>query len=175
MVILENLKVGKYKKEGEKFPRLQTTQKSEMCKSEGKVEKLFDNIPIGDVREKGTVLGVSNVYGYFSCGKCKKKVNESEIDKDSVKCSNCQCVGRPFADFVVDLFIELKEDIIVTLKLFKRKIDMKNVQDIDHINSEETENILTEELVGKIISFDADITRDDEQKNYRGHILQICE
>ena len=52
---------------------------------------------------------------------------------------------------------------------------MKNVQDIDHINSEETENILTEELVGKIISFDADITRDDEQKNYRGHILQICE
>lgn len=78
VVVLENIKMGKYKKDEETYNRCQTTASSKLYKAEENTVSQFTGVPIGDVQGTGTVLGINNIHIYMSCKKCKKKVNSEE-------------------------------------------------------------------------------------------------
>ena len=85
VIVMENIVVGKFKKDDEQYYRCQTTSNSKMKMAEGDTLTKFNDILIGDVAGKGTVLGVNSVHTYLSCSKCKKKVEHTEEVIFSIK------------------------------------------------------------------------------------------
>ena len=85
VIVMENIVVGKFKKDDEQYHRCQTTSNSKIKMAEGDTLTKFNDILIGDVAGKGTVLGVNSVHTYLSCSKCKKKVEHTEEVIFSIK------------------------------------------------------------------------------------------
>ena len=78
VIVLENIVVGKFKKNDEQYHRCQTTSNSKIKMAKGDTLAEFNDVLIGDVAGKGTVLGVNSIHTYLSCSKCNKKVKHTE-------------------------------------------------------------------------------------------------
>ena len=102
---LRNLKITEFSRDGEKNKRLSTTSRSIANPCSLDKEKLFENIPIGDQREEGTVLAVNDIFSYLSCSSCWKRT----IQEDTT----CQCGNKEDIhneNFHCQFYIQLKKD-----------------------------------------------------------------
>ena len=117
---LRNLKITEFSRDGEKNKRLSTSSRSIAYPCSLDKVKLFENIPIGDQREEGTVLAVNDIFSYLSCSSCWKRT----IQEDTT----CQCGNKEDIhneNFHCQFYIQLKkDDEVKVVHTFSRVTDI---------------------------------------------------
>ena len=117
---LRNLKITEFSRDGEKNKRLSTSSRSIANPCSLDKVKLFENIPIGDQREEGTVLAVNDIFSYLSCSSCWKRTIEED--------TTCQCGNKEDihdGNFHCQFYIQLKkDDEVKVVHTFSRVTDI---------------------------------------------------
>ena len=156
IIDLKNLKIIEYSKDKIVVKRLATTSRSNagLCSSE--TEILFTDIPIGDQREEGKVVGITDIFPYLSCSNCWKKTNEDD--------SICQCENRNnihIKDFHCKFYIEInKNNDIKVVHTFRRQTSVN----IDSQNHEEIQKDLENKYINNSYTFEWNINNDEDLK-----------
>ena len=149
VIELKQLKLTKFERNGETVNRLQTTGRTTVQRPIEAIDKMFENISLGDKREVGTVLAVHNVYPYTSCTKCWKR-----IDSDEANCSCGHVEEKHSIDFYCQFYVQSKNDENVhIIKTFRRQTEV--ICEIE--DSETIQCQLDETFVGKDCTFEWDI------------------
>jgi hypothetical protein len=120
IVELRKLKLTEFSKDGEMFKRLSTTARSTVHDCKSQIETIFDDVPLGDEKEKGTVIAIHDIFPYLSCSKCWKKTGE---DDDTCQCGNKENIH--INDFHCQFYIQsAKDDDIKIVHTFKRQTEL---------------------------------------------------
>ena len=146
IIELKNVKVTEYMKAGEKVQRFATTARSSAHKCSHEIERLFENVPVGDEREQGIVLAVNDIFSYLSCSKCWKKTNENA---ESCICGNTEDIK--LIDFYCQFYILLaKNDNVKVVQTFRRQTGINPESD----NHEALQKTLDDKFVNKSFTFE---------------------
>ena len=119
------MKMSKMKRDDEEFRRVQTTPMTNVTIITNEVKDLFNDVTIGDIRAKGTVVGIVYVRQYESCRGCHKKVQHTEDENEKkekikIKCPFCDFCEILDANYVTDIMVET-EKIQPLWSLFSKK------------------------------------------------------
>ena len=154
IVELKQLKISEYTKDGENVKRLATTLRSTGGKCNIDVETLFKDVPLGDEKQEGTVVAVTDIFHYLSCSKCWKKT--AEYDK-ICQCENIENIH--VNDFHCQFYIEMVGDNeIKVVHTFRRTTNL----DIDSGNPDDIQKTLEATFLNKPFIFEWNISSDEE-------------
>lgn len=161
IVTMTNMKMSKMKRDDEEFRRVQTTPMTNVTIITDEVQDLFKDVTIGDIRAKGTVVGIVNVRQYDSCRGCHKKVQPIEDENEKkekikIKCPFCDFCEILDANYVTDIMVETEKNTTIVVTVFKKAMEVKEINDSEAENNEMLEDILTEKLTDKNIVFEGD-------------------
>ena len=155
IIELKNVKVTEYMKAGEKVQRFATTARSSAHKCSPEIERLFENVPMGDEREQGKVLAINDIFTYLSCSKCWKKTNEND---ESCICGNTEDIK--LIDFYCQFYILLaKNDDVKVVQTFRRQTGISPESD----NLDTLQKTLDNKFVNKSFIFDWNNNIDNEE------------
>ena len=153
---IENFKVSSYKADSSDFRRLATlptTLIREISKNE---EKKYSHIRLGDEEGSGECIGIGKTFGYFGCNNCWKKV---EIE--TTFCGACSAsTDTRTMEFSTELYVEI-DDEVLTLQGFRRHFPQLKVETIE---TEDIEEILENEFIGKKINIEFNEGNEEETK-----------
>ena len=152
---LQNLKITQYTKDSKLIKRLATSPRSTCKKPSNDIIVLFENVSLGDKREKAKVVAVEDIFPYTSCSKCWKKTHEDDL---ICKCGNTDTIH--VNDFHAKFYIEeLNEKNIEVLHIFRRQTKIV----VNSIQQEEIRSALEKSYLGKIFNFDYNIDTDKDE------------
>jgi len=162
IVAMTHMKISNMKRDDEEFRRVQTTPMTKVTIMTNEVKDLFKDVTVGDIRGNGTVVGIVSVRQYESCRGCRKKVQHTEYENEKkekikIKCPFCDFCEILDADYVTDIMVETEKNTTIVVTVFKRAMEIKEIDDSKAENNEMLEDILTEKLTDKKIVFEGDI------------------